>query len=249
MAMITNLASFFFHQIQEAERENDRIYEPVIGIVTDNKDPDKLMRVKVKLPTISADDSTWWVPIVSLGAGADRGWFFLPEVDDEVLVAFEHGDINRPIVIGALWNGKDKPPDTSGKSDKRTLVSKTGSRIELDDEKNTITIKDGGGKGEIVFKADDKKLTIEAKQGDVVIMAAKGKLMIVAEKGIEMTATANFDVRGQKNANIGSGGASTLKAGGMCAVTGGTTDINAPGAADAAEASTSPAEIPDPLAK
>jgi uncharacterized protein involved in type VI secretion and phage assembly len=248
MAMITNLASFFFHQIQEAERENDRIYEPVIGIVTDNKDPDKLMRVKVKLPTISAD-STWWIPVVSLGAGADRGWFFLPEVNDEVLVAFEHGDINRPIVIGSLWNGTDKPPDTSGKSDKRTLVSKNGSRIELDDDKNTITIKDGGGKGEIVFKADDKKLTITAKEGDVVIMAAKGKLMIVAEKGIEMKATGNFDVRGQQNANIGSGSATTLKAGGMLAVTGGSTDVNAPGAADAEEATTSPAEIADPLAK
>jgi uncharacterized protein involved in type VI secretion and phage assembly len=248
MPLITNLSSFFFHQIQVAEQEHDRIYEPVIGIVTDNKDPDKLMRVKCKIPSISAD-STWWVSVVSIGAGKERGWFFLPEVNDEVLIVFEHGDMNRPLVIGALWNGQDKPPETSGKPDKRTMVSKKGSRIELDDAKNTITIKDGGGKGEIVFKADDNKLTIEAKSGDVVFMAKSGKLMLVAEKDIEMKATANFDVRGQQNANLGSGGKTDLKAGGMLAVTAGATDINAPGASDASEASTSPAEIPDPLAK
>jgi uncharacterized protein involved in type VI secretion and phage assembly len=249
MPLITNLASFFFHQIREAEHEHSKVYEPVIGIVTDNKDPDKLMRVKVKFPTLSANDTTFWCPVVSLGAGKDRGWFFLPEVNDEVLVVFEHGDMDRPLVIGALWNGSDKPPEGSGKPDKRTMVSKKGSRIELDDEKNTITIKDGGGKGEIVFKADDKKLTIEAKSGDVVLMAADGKLMMVAEKGIEMEAKINLDIRGQQNANIGSGGASTLKAGAMLTVTGGTTDVNAPGAADASEASTSPEEVPDPIAK
>jgi uncharacterized protein involved in type VI secretion and phage assembly len=246
--MITNLASFFFHQIREVEQERNKIYEPVIGIVTDNKDPDKLMRVKVKIPSISPD-STWWIPVVSLGAGKDRGWFFLPEVNDEVLVAFEHGDMDRPIVIGALWNGQDKPPETSGKPDKRTIVSKKGGTIELDDAKNTITIKDGGGKGEIVFKADDKKLTITAKQGDVVLMASQGKLMMVADKGIEMTATGNYDVRAQQNANIGSGGATNLKASGMMAVTGATTDVNAPGASDASEASTSPQEYADPIAK
>jgi uncharacterized protein involved in type VI secretion and phage assembly len=244
--MITDLASFFLHQIRTAEEEHDRIYEPVIGVVTDNKDPDKLMRVKVKLPNIS-DDSTWWVPVVYLGAGKDRGWFFLPEVNDEVLVAFEHGDINRPIIIGALWNGSDKPPDDSGKSSKRTMVSKSGSHIELDDDKNTITLKDGGGKGEITFKADDKKLTIEAKQGDVVIMAPGGKLQIVADKGIEMTATMNFDIRAQQNANISDGSGGTIKAGAMLAITGATTDLNPGGVSEADAASSSPQAVNDPI--
>lgn len=244
---ITNLTSFFFHQIREAELEADRVYEPVIGIVTDNKDPDKLLRVKVKFPTLSAQDTTWWIPVVSYGAGKERGWFFLPEVNDEVLVAFEHGDINRPVVIGALWNGKDKPPEQQSTGNpKRVLVSRAGSRIELDDDANSITISDGGGKGVITFKADDNKLTIQAKQGDVVIMAAQGDLKVVADGGIELNATANLDVRGQ-TANLTGTGGVTLKASGMVGITGGQTQINPGGVSEAGAASTSPAEVPDPI--
>lgn len=246
---ITNLSSFFFHQIREAEQEADRVYEPVIGVVTDNKDPDKLLRVKVKFPTLSADDTTSWVPVVSLGAGKERGWFFLPEVNDEVLVGFEHGDINRPIVLGALWNGSDKPPkdNGSGSNPIRTLVSKSGSKIELDDEKNTITISDGGGKGEIVFKADDNKMTITAKSGDVVILCPSGDLQMVADGGMDFQASVNLDVRGQQNTNITGSGGVTLKASGMTSVFGSQTGINPGGVSEAGEASTSPAEIPDPI--
>jgi len=244
--MITNLASFFFHQIQEGEQESNRVYEPVIGIVTDNKDPDKLLRVKVKIPSLSAADTTFWVSVVSYGAGKDRGWFFMPEVNDEVLVAFEHGDIDHPIILGALWNGKDAPPeDSSGANNKRTIVSRSGSKIELDDEKNTITITDGGGKGSIIFKADDKKLLIEAKQGDVFLMAPGGKLQIVAKQGADFQASANLDIRGAGKTNI-SGSNVTIKSSGPLAITGGTVNINNGGAA-AAAASTSPAETPDPV--
>jgi uncharacterized protein involved in type VI secretion and phage assembly len=247
---ITNLSSFFFHQIREAEQEADRVYEPVIGIVTDNKDPDKLLRVKVKFPTLSAQDTTSWVSVISLGAGKERGWFFLPEVNDEVLVAFEHGDINRPIILGALWNGTDKAPkdNSSGSNPIRTLVSKSGSKIEFDDEKNTITISDGGGKGEIVFKADDNKITITAKSGDVVILAPQGELKCVADGGMEFTASVNFDVRADSNTNLTGSGGVTLKASGMTTVFGSQTGINPGGVSEAAEASTSPADIPDPIA-
>jgi uncharacterized protein involved in type VI secretion and phage assembly len=185
---------------------------------------------------------------VSLGAGKDRGWFFLPEVDDEVLVAFEHGDMNRPIVIGALWNGKDKPPEQQSASNgKRVLVSRAGSRIELDDEANSIAISDGGGKGEITFKADDNKLLIEAKQGDVVILAPMGDLQIVADQGIEMEAKMNFDIRGTTTVNITGTAGATIKGSGMVTIFGAQTAINPGGVSEAAEASTSPEEVADPI--
>src|SRR5438270_13414067 len=107
---IYGLESYFSEQIRDAETEASRVYEPMIGIVTDNKDPSKLGRVKLKFPVLSMDDTTDWVPVVMPGAGKNRGWFFIPEKDDEVLVLFEHGDIDRPLVVGSLWNGKDKPP-------------------------------------------------------------------------------------------------------------------------------------------
>lgn len=245
--MITNLASFFFHQIREVEREADRVYEPVIGIVTDNKDPDKLMRVKVKIPALSSQDTTWWVPVVSLGAGKERGWFFLPEVNDEVLVAFEHGDMNRPIIIGALWNGQDKPPEQQSSSNaKRVMKSRAGSLIEIDDEQNTITISDGGGKGVIKFEASSNKLTIEAKQGDVVIQAPAKELKVVATGNIEMTANTNLEMRGGQNVNV-TGMGVTLKADGPMQVTAGQTQIQQAGASQAATASTSPQDVADPI--
>lgn len=94
-----------------------RIYGVVIGIVVDNHHPDGEYRVKVKFPWIRStevgdteDFLSSWARISTLMAGGGRGFRFLPEVDDEVLVMFEHGDLRRPIVTGALWNGVDKPP-------------------------------------------------------------------------------------------------------------------------------------------
>jgi len=244
---ITNLASFFFHQIREAEHEAHRVFEPMIGIVTDNKDPDKLMRVKVKLPALSEQDTTFWIPIVSYGAGKERGWFFLPEVNDEVLVAFEHGDMNRPVVIGAMWNGNDKPPKTnSGSNPIRTLVSKSGSKIEFDDDADSITISDGGGKGEITIKAGDNKMTLEAKSGDVVIAAPAGDLLIAVAGDVELKGSINFDIRASQACNVESGGAMKIEGSGMLSISGSQTSIN-DGSSSAATASTSPADVPDPV--
>jgi len=82
----------------------------LVGVVTDNNDPDKMGRVKVKYPTLTEDHTSFWARLASPMAGKQRGLYILPEIDDEVLVAFEHGDIHRPYVIGMLWNGKDALP-------------------------------------------------------------------------------------------------------------------------------------------
>ena len=79
----------------------------VIGIVTNNKDPDKLGRVRVKFPTLADDLEGWWARVLSLNAGKQRGLLMMPQVGDEVVVGFEHGDPPRPFVVGSLWNGKE----------------------------------------------------------------------------------------------------------------------------------------------
>jgi len=163
------------------------------AVVTDNKDPSKLGRVKIKIPILSEGDTTWWCPIVMLGAGKNRGWFFIPEKDDEVLVMFEHGDLNRPLVVGALWNGKDKPPEkNAGGNPRRVIKSREGNKITFDDEKEQLILEDGAQKGRITFDAKANKITIEALDGDVCFQAPKDDLTIVA-RSIELTAKSNVE--------------------------------------------------------
>ena len=125
----------------------------VIGIVTDNQDPDGWGRVKVKYPWLSDEHASDWARVVAVGAGAERGVEFLPEIDDEVLVGFEMGDIHYPYVIGGLWNGKDTPPKknqdvvSGGRVQQRIIRSRTGHQIVLDDSdgQSGITIADKNG--------------------------------------------------------------------------------------------------------
>ena len=208
---VYDLQSVFTEQIRTAELEANRVYEPVIGIVTDNKDPQKLGRVKVKLPVLNKDETTWWCPIVMLGAGKNRGWFFIPEKDDEVLVMFEHGDLDYPLVVGAFWNGKDKPPDkNAGGNPRRVIKSRAGSKITFDDEKNTLTIEDGKGVGKIVFDAEKNKMLIEAVQGDVCLQSPTGDTVIFA-KEIEMVAGQNVEIHAGSKAQFGADGKITIK--------------------------------------
>jgi uncharacterized protein involved in type VI secretion and phage assembly len=193
---IYDLQSVFTNQIHTSEAESSKVYEALIGVVTDNKDPSKLGRVKVKLAILSEQETTFWVPIVMSGAGKNRGWFFIPEPEDEVLVIFEHGDLNRPLIIGSLWNGKDTPPsdNKTGKNDQRMIKSRGGSKVTLDDGDNpTIVLEDGSGKGRITIDSANNKIIIEALEGDVCFQCPTGDMKIVA-KSIELKAKENVEV-------------------------------------------------------
>jgi len=244
---VVDLASLLFAHTRMGEEERDRVYEVVIGVVTDNKDPDKLGRIKVKLPTLSTDDNAWWAPLVSVGAGQSRGWFFLPEVDDEVLVAFEHGDINRPVILGHLWNGKDKPPlsNADGKNTQRAFVSRGDTKITFDDDQGTIVIEDGGSAATLTIDAKNKKITLEAKQGDVAIHC-KDDLTIVANE-VSMEATTTFEISSQADFKAGADSNVTIKGNAMLKVQGAQVAINNGGAQAPSAPSASPAEVPDPI--
>jgi uncharacterized protein involved in type VI secretion and phage assembly len=172
--------------LQSPRRKESLIHGVVTGIVTNTKDPDKMGRVKVKIPTLSPDDESAWARVASFMAGKERGAFFLPEVDDEVLLAFEYGDLSRPYILGALWNGKDSPPETNsdGKNNVRIIKSRSGHVIKLTDE-------DGKEKIEIIDKSKNNKITIDTAKNTVLIEAKEeikiitkdGKLSIEAKEG------------------------------------------------------------------
>ena len=245
MRPIYDLQSAFADQIRTAEAEAGRVYEPVIAIVTDNKDPSKLGRVQIKIPVLSATDTTWWAPIVMLGAGKNRGWFFIPEPDDEVLVLFEHGDINRPIVVGALWNGKDKPPDKNpGGNPRRVIKSRSGSKITFDDENGKIVIEDGSGKAKLTFDASTNKISVEAMTGDVCVQSPAGDMQYLA-KTAEFKAAADVQIHAAAAIKIEAGQKATIGSSNIT-LSGSTVDLNSGKSSGVAAPSASPQDVPDP---
>jgi uncharacterized protein involved in type VI secretion and phage assembly len=196
-----------WNQLVAPPPEAERFYGIVTGIVTNNQDPDKLGRVKVRFPSLSDKDESYWALVVTPMAGAERGLYVLPEVDDEVLVAFEHGKVEFPYVLGALWNGKDKPPESNsdGKNNRRTLKSRSGHIISLDDDENDakIEIKDGSGKNRIVVSTADNAIYIQA-DGDLTIKSQNGKL-ILGGQGIEIKSQAEVKIEATKNMDLKAG--------------------------------------------
>lgn len=198
--------------LEPKKRPESRIYGVVVGIVTNNKDTEKLGRVKVKIPRLSGEDESNWARVISFMAGKERGAFFLPEVDDEVLVAFEYGDINMPYVIGSLWNGKDVPPENNsdGKNNIRVIRSRSGHVITLDDSDGSeqIKIMDKTEKNMIIIDAKNNKISIKSDK-DIELSAPNGKVTIEAmdletksTASTKIEATSGVDVKASGNLNI-----------------------------------------------
>jgi uncharacterized protein involved in type VI secretion and phage assembly len=182
------------------------------------------------------------------GAGKNRGWFFIPEKDDEVLVVFEHGDLQRPLIIGALWNGKDTPADKNpGGVPRRTIKSRSGSLIVFDDENGKIEISDGAGKGKITFDSAANKITIEALDGDVCFQAPKGDIQILA-KSLEMTTTSdNIEIVAGKDITWSTDAAMSVKGSSSVTWSGSNHKKNCSVAKPSKAPTADPQDIPDPL--
>ncbi len=192
----------------------------VVGVVTNNQDPEKMGRVKVKFPWLSDEDESNWARVASPMAGKDRGLFLLPEVDDEVLVAFEHGDPRFPYVVGSLWNGSDTPPEDNadGKNNVRVIKSRSGHVVRLTDEdgKEKIEIIDKSEKNSVVIDTAENTITITAEK-DIVLSAPNGSIKLDAQK---------VEVKSSADSKVEAGGGMDLKASGTMNVKGATVNIN-----------------------
>lgn len=252
-----------------------RIYGVVPGVVMDNKHPEGAYRVKVKFPWIrsteagdDADYESSWARIASQMAGGGRGFYSLPEVGDEVVVSFVHGDIRYPVVLGAVWNDQDKMPvggkapkastdplgndlgitnaakdnkeasgknnarffisragstllfdDTDGK-EKISLFTKKGSMLNINDEKDVIAIYDHTKEVYLCLDAKNKKITMETKNGDILVYAKKGKFYLEA-KDIITKASGKQDHKADGKWKQQSGGTMDLQSGGTMTLKGG----------------------------
>jgi len=170
-----------------------RWYGVVPAVVSDIKDPDGQGRVKVKLPWSpdggGGNGYEAWARMATLFGGPDRGSWFIPDVDDEVLVAFEHGDPRRPYVLGGLWNGRDSPPekmDGSGKNNKKTIRSRNGVKVTLDDQdgQEKLILETPGG----------QKVTLKDGPGSLVLEDSNGNSVKLETAGITVTASAKVTI-------------------------------------------------------
>jgi uncharacterized protein involved in type VI secretion and phage assembly len=197
-----------------------RVYGVVVGLVTNNQDPDGIGRVKLRFPWLSDTDESHWARIAAPMAGKDRGTYFLPEVDDEVLVAFEQGDIRFPYVLGGLWNSVDTPPadNADGKNPLRLIKSRSGHTIKLNDEdgKETVEIVDKTGKNSIVIDTASNSITITSDK-DITLKAANGTIALDAQK---------VSMKSSADAKVEAGAGMDVKASGTLNIKGATVNIN-----------------------
>ncbi|HEU4677948.1 MAG TPA: phage baseplate assembly protein V, partial [Terrimicrobiaceae bacterium] len=144
---------------------------------------------------------------------AGRGMFFLPEKNDEVLVAFEQGDRGRPYVLGALWNGRDKPPEANadGRNNLRLIKSRSGHVVRLDDSLGAekIEIIDKSGSNSISIDTATNSITIKAMR-DVIIEAPLGKISLSAQS-VEVKSTADTKVESKTTMDLSANGITTIK--------------------------------------
>lgn len=170
-----------------------RFYGVYTALVTDIVDPDGQGRVRVRLPWSPDNGNSGyeaWARLATMMAGDNRGSWFVPDVNDEVLVAFEAGDPRRPYVVGALWNGQDAPPedmDGAGNNYPKTIRSRNGVRITLDDSdgQETLTLETPGG----------QSVTLRDGPGAVEIIDSNGNSVKLETSGITINASAQVKVQ------------------------------------------------------
>ena len=201
----------------DAPRDNP-ITGVAVAIVRDNRDPNGLARVRVSFPWYSRPEESYWARLATPMTGKGYGTFFLPEVDDEVLVAFERGDIRFPYVVGSLWNGNDKPPVTNsdGRNDIRTIRTRKGHALRFED----------GAKGRLRLELNDgKAITID--EGAITIDAGNGNRVVIgsASGATTIEAASTLRIRAPQIA-LEASGALDIKAGGTLTLRGAMILIN-----------------------
>jgi uncharacterized protein involved in type VI secretion and phage assembly len=206
----------------EQSRDEQRIYGVALAEVVSNMDLSGQGRVQLRLPWLPGHQP--WARIAAFAAGSDRGGYFIPQDGEEVLVAFNQGDVTEPYVLGTLWNGRDKPPFKSplDPTQKRAIRTPQGHELLFDDLEQKIVLKTSTGQkitmapeGIEIAAGDSAKITLQTT-GTVKIEAAV-EVQIKAPS-IKAEADGTLQLKGSASA--------TLEGSGNCVVKGGVVNIN-----------------------
>ena len=224
----------------------------IIGEVTDNKDPDKLARVKVKFLMQEGEEVSDWARIAFPMAGKDRGTLFIPEVGDQVLLAFKLGEVSEPYIIGALWTKDAPPPDADyEKNNIRTIKSRSGHvitfldkeqegsitiqsgkghQIVIDDKADKITVADAKSKNNIVIQGGDSGSITVTSQGSgttsQITLKGSGDIVISGSNSVKITSTAKIDIESSGMMNLKATGNLSLQSDAMVTIKGTMVKIN-----------------------
>ncbi|HYT56330.1 MAG TPA: phage baseplate assembly protein V [Verrucomicrobiae bacterium] len=148
----------------------------VTAIVKNLADPEGQGRIELQFPWLSDSLRSSWAPVAAPLAGRQRGMFFMPELDDEVLVAFDHGDFDHPYIVGYLWNGVDTPPESDLKN--RVLVTPGGHTLRFEDRDGAkkVILKSSSGQ---TITLDDSDGSITLEGGQRVLKMSNGVVQIL----------------------------------------------------------------------
>jgi phage protein D len=198
----------------------------VVGVVTNNEDPDGLGRVRVRYPVLGDDHEGWWARVTAPSAGARRGLLMVPQADDEVLLAFEHGDEHRPYVIGSLWSAMAKPEELVHPDGSLALRSDKEVRVEAAEAMSLTADKDF-----TVSTAGNAKLTTSEREGgdaagDVTV-DAKGEATLKAGTAANVEAGAGASFKAETEMTVSAGTQLTIEGGGMVSIKGASIQIQA----------------------
>jgi uncharacterized protein involved in type VI secretion and phage assembly len=207
------------------------------AIVTQNKDPENLDRIKVRFPWLAngETDQSAWAQLLTPMEGKKFGWYNVPEIDDAVVVMFIAGDVSQPIIVGGIWSTPDFSPEPNedGKNNFRGYRSRSGSRLIFDDSgkvkvvfadktaKNMLGIGEFASEGAgpnvcAIYKpsmSGEKGVAFASMEGRLEITCKDGKLTMTAGKNIKINAKTTVDVKVGGDTKLDGSSSATISSG------------------------------------
>lgn len=225
----------------------------IVGIVTNIDDPDKKGRVRVRFPGLDDQQQSDWARVSSIAAGNGRGSSIRPEVNDEVLIAFEGGDLRKPIVLGSLYNARTAVPTLQlkgGKFSRATVLHQFGHQFLMWDEGDTagieiqlangptfimneksITLKGGGNQETTIIEQGSSKIEMKTDgtitiKGKSITLQADGEDVVIKGNNVKATAQLGVKVEGGTTLELKGSASTKVESSGVTELKGSLVKIN-----------------------